>query len=598
MLWIANPLPWEYFRVCPALACSPFSLVVLVLGVLGIACSIFVCMSADYFSFVALRNDTFYDEDKKQPEPFEYATEANVGLFRYEILEVYVYPWPPPEQRYLFDALHRQELRRLFGFDSAGSEDDSINDSRILQDGEFNETDPPEVLDDSAPPQTDIVNSTDPNPIATDAPSGLRNETDILRDNETDSFLDNETDIGFDNETNIDLGNETDIDLGNETDTGLDNETDTGIMDNNETDSEGSNDTVVRDDDEIGRPGGNETDPADDPVLPPSEIPDVLPGSTAGSDLPTPAPSMNPTMINPNDLIDVDIGVIKPYPEGIGQFDQVFTNGQRGAMLAPIFAAIGLFFSLIELCCCTYKCSWLPTALFLYLAFMFQLMTLFLFMSEDFWYVARRKIWMPSLLFCESTRGCKLTCYSSQRAILLNCSKYAHECAVGFAGILSVVAVTSYFIAHMLVCCTPRPPPWFNCCKKPPVRRKKKKKRDPNDDDAAEARGLTDDDEDEFRDEDPDGYVDPYDNQSGYLPESMNDDDEDYGYDNDDAYTTNDRTAYGADDDTRGAESLYTDGNDTYDTDDYDYDDNQYASQDDDDSGWRTGDSDSRRSID
>jgi hypothetical protein len=84
-------------------------------------------------------------------------------------------------------------------------------------------------------------------------------------------------------------------------------------------------------------------------------------------------------------LIQAEIGVVKPYPDGIGQFDQMFTNAQRGAMLAPIFATLGLFFSCIEFCCCTYKCSWLPTAIFLYGAFMFQLMTMFLFMSEDFW---------------------------------------------------------------------------------------------------------------------------------------------------------------------------------------------------------------------
>ena len=56
-------------------------------------------------------------------------------------------------------------------------------------------------------------------------------------------------------------------------------------------------------------------------------------------------------------------------------------------MWAPILATIGLISCLVEFCCCEYKCSWLPTAICLYGAFMLQLMTVFLFMSEDFWYV-------------------------------------------------------------------------------------------------------------------------------------------------------------------------------------------------------------------
>ena len=70
----------------------------IVLALIGIACSAWFCMSPKYFTFVALRNDTFYDEDKIQPDPFKYAVEANVGVFRYEILEVFEYPWPPPKQ--------------------------------------------------------------------------------------------------------------------------------------------------------------------------------------------------------------------------------------------------------------------------------------------------------------------------------------------------------------------------------------------------------------------------------------------------------------------------------------------------------------------
>jgi hypothetical protein len=100
--------------------------------------------------------------------------------------------------------------------------------------------------------------------------------------------------------------------------------------------------------------------------------------------LPTEMPSYAPTGANPNDLIDVEIGVVKPYPPG-SEFDKLFKNGQSGAMWAPILASIGLIFASIEFFCCIYKCSWLPTAVFLYTAFMLQLMTMFLFMTEDFW---------------------------------------------------------------------------------------------------------------------------------------------------------------------------------------------------------------------
>lgn len=292
------------------------------LGLIGIACSIFVCLSENYFSFESLRNDTFYDEAKQQPQPFEYATVANVGIFRYEILEVFEYPWPPKNQRLLFDDLHERELERLM---RQGMVRGGHDDLRRLQIGDrfggFGNGD-----------EEEEQGGTNGNGTDSALPSMGGNETDGAGGGADDS--------GF-----FDIGNATDLTAAP---------------------------TV--------------TSP---PALPPSEIPDVLPGNTAGSAVPTSAPSASPTITNPNDIIaeTVDIGVVKPYEEGIGQFDQSFTNGQRGAMLAPIFAAVGLFFSLIELCCCTYKCSWLPTALFLYGAFMFQLMTIFLFMSEDFWCV-------------------------------------------------------------------------------------------------------------------------------------------------------------------------------------------------------------------
>jgi hypothetical protein len=250
------------------------SFVVLGLALVGVACSIWACLSVKYFSFVALRNDTFYDPAKAQPEPFEYATEANVGLFKYEILDVFVYPWPPERERALFDEMLLDELRRM----------------------------------------------------------------------QEDGAGDNETDTG----DNLDLGDNT-------------------------------TETVA----ETGSPTASPTKVNCTGVVQPG------PGSVAcGVSLsPTTQPSSAPTPINPNIEVEesVDLNVVKPYPDGIGMFDSTFTMAQRGAIMGPVFAVLGTIFSMIELCCCTYKCSWLPPALFLYLAFMFQLFTIFLFLSEDWW---------------------------------------------------------------------------------------------------------------------------------------------------------------------------------------------------------------------
>ncbi|KAL3921050.1 MAG: hypothetical protein SGILL_002957 [Bacillariaceae sp.] len=440
-------------------------IVVFFLALIGIACSIVVCFSVDYFSFVSLRNDTFTDQtgQKTQPHPFEHATEANVGIFRYEILDVYTYPWPPKQQeRRLFDEMHERELQRL---------------ARKMQGNETTDEDEQVPVD-----------------VADDAD-----------------------------------GNTTDVDGLNST---LTNETDTS---NNTTD------IFEEEDDEVTKPPDvnlTAMPTGDAPALPPSEIPDVLPGNSNGSQEPTGAPSGAPTISNPNDAIEAEIGIVKPYPDGIGQFDQMFTNAQRGAMLAPIFAFVGLFFSCIEFCCCTYKCSWLPGAIFLYAAFMFQLMTLFLFMSED---------------FC----------------------KYDQDCALGFAGFLSVIAVITYFICQNLVCCTPRPPPIFNCCKKKTVRRKKKKKKSPN---SQSNRNLEDDDSNEgFRDE-PEGYVDPYDEDENY-----DEDDYDQPQSYYDSNATDDQ-GYGESEDTNY--EGYEEGDDTYDG----YGDGTY-----DDTGDYAGDSYSNR---
>ena len=98
---------------------------------------------------MSLRNDTFTDEtgQKTQPHPFEHATEANVGIFRYEILDVYTYPWPPKQQeRRLFDEMHERELQRL---------------ARKMQSNENDEV-PVDVVDDSSGNSTDTSgNSTE-----------------------------------------------------------------------------------------------------------------------------------------------------------------------------------------------------------------------------------------------------------------------------------------------------------------------------------------------------------------------------------------------------------------------------------------------------
>lgn len=362
---------------------------VFILGVIGICASTIVCLSPHYFHFTSLRNDTFCDEDKWQPIPFEYATEANVGLFRFEILEVFEYPWPfPPDaQCDRFDALHNRELQRLAA-EEAGNKDIARNENldkfnRLLQ-IRF----PNEDYDD---------------------------DDDVGED-----LIDDEVSAGHT--------------------TGHQNDTIQIVLTRAPADS-----------------------PIDFEDIPIEDIPDAIPGSNAKDEdrVPTSAPSAAPSRGNPNDLIDVEIGVVQPYPAG-HELDKLFTQGQQGAMWAPILAAIGLIFCAIEFFCCIYKCSWLPTAIFLYVAFMMQLMTMFLFMSED---------------FCD----------------------YTQDCVLGPAGYMSVISVICYLICQLLVCMTPRPPPKWNLLKKPPVRRKKRKKK---------KRGEFDEDEKDSLSGTPDRFAD------------------------------------------------------------------------------------------
>ena len=291
---------------------SPKSVVVLVLAIVGIICSIILCRSTKYFQFESLRNDTFYDKEKFQPEPFEYATKANVGVFRYEILEVFYYPWPPKKKS--------EATEEGFGFTGAGFESGEGFESGGGGRARYLAFESEEALQRW---------------LQGDAAGGT---------------------------TNVTGANETAV---------LANATSANATSTNAT---ATNGTAAPSAPEVLAPG--------------ADIP--LPGDLAspGTPSPTASPTMAPTISNPNDKVDVDLNTPKSYPKGMKQFDAVFTNAQRGAMWGPILAGIGTVFGLIELCCCIYKCSWLPTALFLYLAFMFQSFTLFLFLSDDFWYVS------------------------------------------------------------------------------------------------------------------------------------------------------------------------------------------------------------------
>lgn len=279
----------------------------LVLACIGILCSAIVCLSPKYFHFEALRNDTFYDDDKKQPAPFTYATEANVGIFRYEILEVFEYPWPPVKEEKV------ESVGNFTGF-------------RSLRDGKS-----PEPMDER-----------------------------WLQDNATTTA--NVTLVA----TNATSVNAT----GNATEPSLTSNA-TGALTGNATAAPAANTTVAA---------------ANTTAAPGSLIPPIGAGGLGdGSESPTKTPTSSPTISNPNDDIDVELNTVLKYSDGEDKLDEVFKNAQRGAKIAPIMAVIGVFFGLIELCCCVYKCSWLPTALFLYIAFMFQSFTLFLFLSDDWW---------------------------------------------------------------------------------------------------------------------------------------------------------------------------------------------------------------------
>eukprot|EP00536_Pseudo-nitzschia_multiseries_P007857 jgi/Psemu1/256624/estExt_Genewise1Plus.C_1900003 len=427
---------------------------VFILATFGILCSSFVCVSPNYFSFESLRNDTFYDEDKRQPKPFEYATEANVGLFRYQITEVFEYPWPPEEQRELFDAMHNRELERL-------AESDRIFNTR---DEEYASSG--QIMEDIKLLQNNLAEEFDENKF----PETFYADDDTAFDGMTGD------DDNAINATNYQNG--------------------TYSPQQNDTYPTHQNDTT-----KIVLTRSPSTTPP-----PTNEIPDVLPGSNAISRIPTDTPTSSPTRGNPNDDIDVVLDAVNPYPAGV-KFDSFFKNGQKGALWAPIFAGIGLIFATTEFLCCVYKCSWLPTALCMYAAFMLQLMTLFLFMSDD---------------FCN----------------------YAQDCELGVAGWFSVSAVLAYLICQTLICMTPRPPPKFDLCNRKTTRKKKKKKKTPaNEWDETDPLNA---DEDGFTDEPnkPTSYIGAYDdaNDDQYDHDyDYRDADYDDGYGDDDGYSNGDQ---------------------------------------------------------
>jgi hypothetical protein len=275
------------------------------LAIIGISCSTYCIISTQYFSFESLRNDTFYEMDKRQPEPFDYAVTADVGLFKYKITEVFEYPWPPGGA---------SAVGPTVGLVGSGSRK---NRRQLQADGVATE----------APVDTPAPTAGPSSQPSTAAPTGEPSG-----------------EPSFQPSTAAPSGGPS-----------------------GEPSAQPS----------TGAPSGG---PSSNPTLRPTTAAPIAP-----SPWPTGAPSFYPSISNPNNDIDVDVGVTKKYENGMDQFDSTFHKAQLGALLAPIFAGLGTVFGLIEFCCCEYRCSWLPTAIFLYLAFMFQTFTLFLFLSEDFW---------------------------------------------------------------------------------------------------------------------------------------------------------------------------------------------------------------------
>eukprot|EP00980_Cylindrotheca_fusiformis_P030616 scaffold25103_cov113-Cylindrotheca_fusiformis.AAC.1 len=93
--------------------------------------------------------------------------------------------------------------------------------------------------------------------------------------------------------------------------------------------------------------------------------------------------------INARIRSESNLGQSQQYPLGRNQFPQdgTFSAAQTASVWAPILAGVGFFFAALELCFKRYYCSWLPTSICLFLAMSMQIATLFVFNSDEFWYV-------------------------------------------------------------------------------------------------------------------------------------------------------------------------------------------------------------------
>ncbi|CAJ1945254.1 unnamed protein product [Cylindrotheca closterium] len=466
-------------------------LTVFVLSFIGILCSIFLCLSHDYFKFTSIRNDTFYDEDKQQPLPFEYATVAKVGLFWYQIDEVFIYPWPPPRERMLFSDMLQDEVKRI-----QSNNPNNNDEERKLQLTVTSTSIRPSSTPSLAPSMNPST------PTVSESPTGAPSGSGVPTVSHEPSIIP----------------------------------------------SASAQPTTSA------APSASKS-PSYQPSIEPSGAPTVTaapskcvpplePGAAIDCELasksPTMSPTSAPTITNPNDIVaaTTQLGKRLKYEKGMDQFDSVFYNAQLGGILGPVFCGLAFLTGTVEYCCCMFKCSWLPTAIFLYLAFMFQMFTLFLFLSDD---------------FC----------------------KYDQECRLGFAGFGTILATLCYFICQMLICCTPRPQPLFNLMKPKPKRVKKR-----SGDGAAYDDGEYYDDDQYFDDEyyDDEGTYDPHNDDGTY--------DQSRGYNDDPSYYTENTGGY--DDQPRGgmgtvpedqsyySNDQYDDGTGSYYTDDQGYDDGTY----------------------
>lgn len=473
-------------------------LTVFVLSFIAILCSVFLCLSHDYFKFTSIRNDTFYDEDKKQPEPFEYATVAKVGLFWYQIDEVFIYPWPPPRERMLFSDMLQDEVKRL-------QSNNNNEGERELQLTVTSTSMQPSKTPSLAPSMNPST------PTASLSPTGVPSGSGMPTLSHEPSIIPSASAFPT-----------------------------TSVAPS--TSSPPSQLPSIE-------PSGAPTVTS----APSKCAPPLEPGAGIDCELESKSPTMNPTsaptITNPNDIVaaTTQLGERLKYPKGMDQFNSVFYNAQLGGILGPVFCGLAFITGLVEYCCCLFKCSWLPTAIFLYLAFMFQLFTIFLFLSDG---------------FC----------------------KYDQECRLGAAGFGTIFATLIYFICQMLICCTPRPQPLFNLMK-PKPKRVKKRSRDGEGYDDGE---YYDDDEylDEYGDEsdyyDDDGTYDPYADDGTYDQSRGNNDDPSYytentGGDNrnreggmgtvpeDQSYYSNDDGTYDGQGYDDGQGTYYDDGTQGYD---------------------------------